>query len=161
MSRPAILAYAMFGLEIAIATFSLNPIVIDECRITNTRSYVSVDKPVVLAFTNRRATPAEEIHFTVRYAGRTEQIVDKGTFSQNVRIDHAFRGFYNQRYQASSPSCAVDYVEFRDGSVWTAATPSPGQSTGPPVRLIHQLSVWIVRSDHPFGGWQLAARAVS
>jgi hypothetical protein len=135
----------MLGLEMAIAIFSVNPIVIDECRIANSRSYVSAEKPLVLAFTNRQATPADEVRFTVQYAGRTEHVVDRGTFAQNVRIDHAFSGFYNQRYLAESPSCAVDYVKFRDGSVWTAATPAPGA----------------VHSDHPFGGWQRVARGVS
>lgn len=114
----------MFGLEIAIIMLLRNPIIIDECRINNAHSYVSADRPLVLAFTNRRATPADEIRFTVKYGDRTEHIVDRGTFSQNVRIDHAFSGFYNERYQGLPPSCTVDYVEFRDGSVWTATTPS-------------------------------------
>jgi hypothetical protein len=150
----------MFGLEIATIVFAMNPIVIDECHITNTRSYVSADRPIAVAFTNRRATPAEEIRFTVEYAGRTEHVVDKGTFSQNVRVDHAFRGFYNERYQAVPPSCTVDYVEFRDGSVWTATTPSPNQSAGPPARLsgIGRSNGWSVRIIHLADGGSLRVR---
>ena len=74
--------------------------------------------------------PADEVRFTVEYAGRTEHIIDRGTFSQNVRIDHAFNGFYNARYRGPSPRCTVDYVEFRDESVWMAESPSsaPGPS---------------------------------
>jgi hypothetical protein len=108
----------------ALAVSSLNPVVVDDCRISNTRSYVSAYRPLMLAFTNRRAMAADEIRFTVQYGGRTEHIVDRGTFSQNVRIDHSFNGFYNVRYGGPSPSCTVDYVEFRDASVWMAGPPS-------------------------------------
>lgn len=118
-----------FGLVLqstaALAVSSLNPVVINDCHISNSRSYVSTYKPIDLVFTNRRATPADEVHFTVEYAGRTEHIIDRGTFSQNVRIDHAFNGFYNAQYRDSPPSCSIDYVEFRDGSVWRAAVTSP------------------------------------
>jgi hypothetical protein len=112
----------------ALAVTSLSPIIVDECRLNTNRSYVSADRPLVLAFTNRRATPADEIRFTVEYARRTEHITDRGTFSQNVRIDHAFNGFYNVRYQGLPPTCTIDYVEFRDGSTWTAPSPSPDRS---------------------------------
>jgi hypothetical protein len=112
----------------ALAVTSLSPITVDECRINNTRSYVSADRPLVLAFTNRRPAPADEIRFTVEYGGRTEHITDRGTFSQNVRIDHAFNGFFNARYQNLPPTCTIDYVQFRDGSTWTATSPSPGPS---------------------------------
>ena len=114
----------MLGLEIAILMVS--PITVDECRVANTRSYVSASKPVALGFTNLRAIPADEIRFRVEYAGRTEQVVDRGTFSPNVRIDHDFSGFFNARFQGS-PSCTVDYVEFSDGTVWTATAPSAGR----------------------------------
>jgi hypothetical protein len=109
----------------ALAVSTLNPVVINDCHISNTRSYVSSYKPIELVFTNRRATPADEIRFTVVYGGRAEHIIDRGTFSQNVRVDHAFSGFYNAPYRDSAPSCSIDYVEFRDGSVWMATVPSP------------------------------------
>jgi hypothetical protein len=78
----------------------------------------------MLAFTNRRAMPAQEVRFTVEYGGHTEHIVDRGTFSQNVRIDHSFNGFFNVRYRGPAPSCTVDYVEFQDASVWMAGSPT-------------------------------------
>jgi hypothetical protein len=109
----------------ALAVTSSSPVVIDDCRISNTRSYVSAFRPVVLAFTNRRATPAEEVRFTVEYAGRTEHLVDRGNFSQDVRVEHAFDGFFNARYRAQSPTCRVDYVEFADASTWAATSPPP------------------------------------
>jgi hypothetical protein len=108
----------------ALAVSSRTPVVVDDCRITNTRSYVSAFRPLMLAFTNRRATPAEEVRFTVQYGGHTEHIVDRGTFSQNVRIDHSFNGFFNVRYRGTAPSCRVDYVEFEDASVWMSGSPS-------------------------------------
>ena len=109
----------------ALAVTSLSPVVIDDCRISNTRSYVSAFQPVVLAFTNQRATPANEVRFTVEYAGRTEHLVDRGNFSQNVRIEHAFDGFYNARHRDEAPTCRVDYVEFEDASTWAATSPPP------------------------------------
>jgi hypothetical protein len=109
----------------ALTATSASPIIIEYCRIRNTRSYVSADRSIELAFTNRRAMTADEIRFSVEYAGRTEHIIDKGTFSQIVRIDHACNGFYNARYRAAPPSCSVDYVQFRDGSVWTLGSSSP------------------------------------
>jgi hypothetical protein len=108
----------------ALAVTSVSPIIIEGCRIRNTRSYVSADRSIELAFTNRRAMAADEIRFTVEYAGRSEHIIDKGTFSQNVRIDHAFNGFYNARYRGMPPNCSVDYVRFLDDSVWTPASSS-------------------------------------
>jgi hypothetical protein len=109
----------------ALALASLSPVVIDDCRVSNTHSYVSAFRPVVLTFTNQRATPADEVRFTVEYAGRTEHIVDRGNFSQNVRVEHAFAGFYNARYRDGSPTCRVDYVEFADASTWAATSPPP------------------------------------
>jgi len=108
----------------ALAVSSRTPVVVDDCRITNTRSYVSAYRPLMLAFTNRRATPAEEVRFTVQYGGHTEHIVDRGIFARNVRIDHWFNGFFNVRYAGPAPSCRVDYVEFQDASVWMAGSPS-------------------------------------
>jgi hypothetical protein len=109
----------------ALAVTSFGPVVIDDCRISNARSYVAAFKPVVLAFINRQTTPADEVRFTVEYDGRTEHVVDRGTFSQNVRIEHAFDGFHNARYRDASPTCSVDYVEFQDASSWAAASAPP------------------------------------
>lgn len=140
----------MLGLEIAILMVS--PIAVDECRVANTRSYVSVGNPLALGFTNLRATPADEVHFSVEYAGRTEHVVDRGTFSQNVRIGHAFSGFFNARYQGAPPSCTIDYVEFADGTVWTTTAPTSNQATSPPAQFDERTSEWIVATDHLFGG---------
>jgi hypothetical protein len=110
----------------AMAATPSAPVDINSCRIASNRGYVSAYKPIVLSFTSRRAAPANEVRFTIDYAGRTEQITDKGAFLQNVRIDHAFAGFYNVRYRGPSPSvCRVDYVGFSDGTVWPAPSAAP------------------------------------
>lgn len=126
-SRPARIAGAALAASFALVTqrtaasavTSPSPIAVNDCRISNTRAFVSTYRPVALVFTNHGSVPANEIRFSVEYAGHTEHIIDKGTFAQNVRIEHTFSGFYNVRFDGSSPRCSVDYVEFVDGSVWT------------------------------------------
>jgi hypothetical protein len=104
---------------VGLAQTATDPIRLDDCRIMNTRSYVSAYKPITLSFTNLRASSADNIRFVVQYAGRTEHITDKGTFAQNVTVTHAFNGFYNSRYVgAALCSCTVEYAHFSDGSTW-------------------------------------------
>jgi hypothetical protein len=113
----------------AMAATLPTPVDIDECRIVGNRADVSAYKPIVLSFTNRRATAAKIVAFTIGYSGRTERIIDRGTFTQNVQIDHAFAGFYNVRYRGPSPSvCRVDYVGFADGTAWPAPAAAPAPS---------------------------------
>jgi hypothetical protein len=96
------------------------PIRIDDCRILNSRSFVSAYGPVVVTFTNERRVPADEVSFTIEYGGRTERFIDKGAFSPDVRIEHAFNGFYDANYRGPTPTrCGVDYVHFSDGSSWS------------------------------------------
>jgi hypothetical protein len=113
----------------ASAATSVAPVDINECRIVANRAYVSAYKPIVLSFTSRGAIAVNVVRFSVVYAGLTERIVDRGTFSQNVRIDHAFDGFYDVRYRGAAPSsCRVDYVGFSDGTVWPAASAAQAHS---------------------------------
>ncbi len=104
----------------AKAATSPAPVDINECRIVGNRADVSAYKPIVLSFTNRRAIAANVVGFSIVYAGLTERIVDRGTFAQNVRIDHTFNGFYDVPYRGAAPSsCSVDYVGFPDGTAWS------------------------------------------
>ena len=113
----------------ATAATSSTPVDIDECRIVGNRADVSAYKPIVLSFTNRRATAANEVRFTVLYAGRIERIIDRGTFVQNIRIEHAFGGFLDVPYRGAAPSsCRVDYVGFSDGTAWPAPLADPARS---------------------------------
>ncbi|MFY9719490.1 MAG: hypothetical protein WAK16_07580, partial [Candidatus Cybelea sp.] len=110
----------------AKAATSSAPADINECRIVGNRAYVSAYRPIVLSFTNRQPMVANVVVFTIDYAGRTERIVDRGTFFQNVRINHAFEGFYDVPYRGSSPtSCRVDYVGFSGGGEWTGTSSAP------------------------------------
>ena len=87
------------------------------CYIEMSRGYVQPYRGIHIIFTNEGTVPADEVHFTVRYAGRTEHPVDKGIFSPHVRIDHAYPGFHNMLWRSLLPdSCTVDYVHFTDGS---------------------------------------------
>ncbi|HLY01542.1 MAG TPA: hypothetical protein VKR56_03510 [Candidatus Cybelea sp.] len=113
----------------AKAASSPAPVDIDQCRIVGNRAFVSAYKPIVLSFTNRRSTAANVVGFTVVYAGLTEQITDRGTFIQNVRIDHTFDGFFDVPYRGPAPSsCRVDYVGFSDGTTWPAPSAAPAPS---------------------------------
>jgi len=124
----AFLSQAAVGLSAEAS----EPVRIDNCRILNTRSYVSAYKPIEISFTNQRASTADEIRFVVQYGGRTEHITDKGRFVQNVRVVHAFNGFFNSPYFGAVPgSCKVEYVHFSDGGAWTLA-PAHSQGTSTP-----------------------------
>jgi hypothetical protein len=113
----------------AKAAASLAPIEIDQCRIVANRAFVSAYKPVVLSFTNRRAAAASVVGFTIVYAGLTQRIIDRGTFGENVRIDHTFGGFFDVPYRGAAPSsCRVDYVGFSDGTTWPAPSAAPAPS---------------------------------
>jgi len=107
----------------------MDPIDINECRIVANRAFVSAYKPIVLSFTNRRSTAANVVAFTIDYAGRTERIIDRGTFLQNIRIDHTFDGFFDVPYRGAAPSsCRVDFVGFSDGTAWPAPSEAPAPS---------------------------------
>jgi uncharacterized membrane protein len=113
----------------AKAAASVAPIQINQCYIVANRGFVSAYRPIVLSFTNRQPTPANVVAFTIDYAGRTERIVDRGTFFQSVRINHTFDGFFDVPYRGPAPSsCRVDYVGFSDGTVWPSASSAPAPS---------------------------------
>ena len=81
---------------------------------------------VAITFRNRRAMPANEVQFIVVYDGRTAHITDRGTFSQNVAIDHAFNAFDFPVYYGLLPErCDVEYVRYSDGMTWTPSASNP------------------------------------
>ncbi len=107
----------------ALAASSSDPIRIDDCHIMNSRFYALSHRSLALTFTNRRLVPANEVHFTVEYAGRVAHITDTGTFSTNIGIHHAFDAFPSSLYYSygSWPeNCTVDYVHYSDSSLWAA-----------------------------------------
>ena len=118
----SVLLVVLSGVPVAA---SPEPVHTEGCRILNTKSYISAYKPIIISFTNERPVSADVVSFTIKYGERTERVTDKGVFSQGVRIEHAFNGFYNAQYRGPAPTgCTVDYVHFSDGSAWPAV-PAP------------------------------------
>jgi hypothetical protein len=84
-----------------------------ECRIYNRLSYVDPYRPVTITFVNRGDVSVDAVRFTIEYAGRTATLVDRGTFSKDVTIEHAFRAFWNVPYAGAAPQkCVVDSVHY-------------------------------------------------
>jgi hypothetical protein len=82
---------------------------------------------VTISFTNTSSAVADRVVFGVNYRGDFERVIDAGTFSPNVRIDHTFADvFSGYAFIGSKPnSCSVRVVRFKDGTVWRA----PGVGT--------------------------------
>ncbi len=75
-----------------------------------------------ISYMNTSSKTADRIVFGVNYRGDYERVVDAGTFSPNVTIDHTFADvFSGYAYIGSKPnSCTVRVVRFTDGSTWHA-----------------------------------------
>lgn len=77
---------------------------------------------LAISYVNTSDKVADRIVFGVNYRGDFERVVDAGTFSPNVTIDHTFADvFSGYAYIGSKPnSCVVRVVRFKDGSTWRA-----------------------------------------
>lgn len=77
---------------------------------------------ITISFINTSSGVADRVVFGVNYRGDFERVIDAGTFSPNVTIDHAFADvFSGYAYLGPKPnSCSVRVVRFKDGSVWRA-----------------------------------------
>jgi hypothetical protein len=75
-----------------------------------------------IAFINRGPQVASRVAFLVNYRGDVQHVIDAGTFSPNVTIDHTFADvFSGYAYIGSKPNaCTVRVVRFSDGSTWRA-----------------------------------------
>lgn len=82
---------------------------------------------ITISFVNTSATVADRVVFGVNYRGDFERVIDAGTFSPNVTIDHTFADvFSGYAYLGSRPnSCSVRVVRFKDGSIWRAPGVGP------------------------------------
>jgi hypothetical protein len=75
-----------------------------------------------IAFINRSPQTAVRVAFRVNYRGAEENIIDAGTFSSGVNIDHTFGEFTGFAWLGPKPNeCRVVAVRFSDGSVWHAS----------------------------------------
>ena len=72
-----------------------------------------------ISFVNQAPATVSAVTFVVSDGRTTSQIVDKGTFSSGIAIDHSFitPEFQND---VSNVTCSVKSVAFTDGSLWQA-----------------------------------------
>ena len=76
---------------------------------------------VDIAYVNKTSQTISRVAFTVNYRGDIEHVVDAGTFSPGVTINHTFGQFTGLAYLGSRPnSCRVAAVRFTDGTEWDA-----------------------------------------
>jgi hypothetical protein len=77
---------------------------------------------LTISYVNTSSKVADRIVFGVNYRGDFERVVDAGTFSPNVTIDHTFADvFSGYAFIGPKPNaCTVRVVRFKDGSTWRA-----------------------------------------
>jgi hypothetical protein len=72
-----------------------------------------------ISFVNEEQRPIASVVFAVSNERTTSRIVDKGTFSKGVEIDHTFTT--PEFGDLSGPlRCTVQSVAFADGTTWQA-----------------------------------------
>ncbi len=72
-----------------------------------------------IVYMNTAPKPANRVAFVVNYRGDVQRIIDAGTFSPNVKIDHTFGNFSGDAYLGPRPNaCTARAVRFVNGSVW-------------------------------------------
>jgi|SRR5579872_1172687 len=76
-----------------------------------------------IQYVNRSNKTANRVLFLVDYRGDRERVVDAGTFSPNVTIDHTFGQFTGDAYLGPKPNvCRAVAVRFVDGTFWRASS---------------------------------------
>ena len=76
---------------------------------------IEIPGSVTISFVNRSAQPAKFVDFAITEGGRTYDLVDRGTFSQNTTIEKTFNA---DVAGDSSASCSVTAVNYGDGLAW-------------------------------------------
>jgi hypothetical protein len=75
-----------------------------------------------IVYMNTSPNVATRVAFLVNYRGDVQHIIDAGTFSPNVSINHSFGEFTGDAWLGPKPNvCRAVAVRFSDGSVWRAA----------------------------------------
>jgi hypothetical protein len=78
-----------------------------------------------IVYVNHAPLAASRVAFLVNYRGDVQRIIDVGTFSPNVTINHTFGNFTGDAWLGPRPnSCRAVAVRFADNSVWRAVAPS-------------------------------------
>jgi hypothetical protein len=120
----------------ASAQTSPAPIAIASCRIQqyqgvegrrfwypwSSRPFGSIyTDGVEISYVNKSPLTASRVVFSVNYRGDIEHIVDSGTFSPGVTINHTFGQFTGDAFLGTRPnSCSVAAVRYTNGSAWRA-----------------------------------------
>jgi hypothetical protein len=99
------------------------PIGVTSCNVSQT-SYMLPEgglsptlNSLQISFVNHAPVAAKDVKFLVRYAGATETIDDRGTFSQNVAIEQSFDPSVDL-FGNGAADCTVASVTFADGTTW-------------------------------------------
>ncbi len=74
---------------------------------------------LAISFVNQDAKPISSVAFEVSDGSTTSRIVDKGTFSNGVEIDHNYAA-PQFGINLSDVTCSIQSVAFADGSTWQA-----------------------------------------
>ena len=70
-----------------------------------------------ISFVNHAPVAVKDVKFLVSYRGASETIDDRGTFSQNVAIEHNFDPSADL-FGNGAANCLVASVTFADGTTW-------------------------------------------
>lgn len=74
---------------------------------------------IAVQYTNHGPAVADRVEFQVGYRGDVQDIVDVGTFSPGVSIDHQFANFSGLAYLGNRPNhCRVIAVRYTGGATW-------------------------------------------
>ncbi|HTZ56272.1 MAG TPA: hypothetical protein VMB20_14560 [Candidatus Acidoferrum sp.] len=106
---------------------STDPIQIASCSVAETPAVVlpwggqatSGSPEAQISFVNTDSRPVSSVVFAVSDGRGTSQIVDKGTFSNGIEINHRFLT-PEFAYALGDLTCKVQSVAFADGSTWQA-----------------------------------------
>jgi hypothetical protein len=69
-----------------------------------------------ISFVNRGPRPITKVEFAVKGGGTAIPVVDEGTFSSGIKIDHNFA----EPALSGDVSCTVRSLAFADGTTWQA-----------------------------------------
>jgi hypothetical protein len=94
------------------------PISVESCAFVKSASF---SRGVQIVFTNNAKVAASLVIFDIVHGSFRAAVVDEGTFSPGVRIDHTLTSTPLALYTGPEPQhCVVEHVHFVDGTAWSA-----------------------------------------
>ena len=124
---PAIFLGTVLQASPVVGYTGMQPVRISSCELkadptTTTNAFAirySGADSVEISFVNHAVKPISLVSIDVTDGSVTSRVVDKGTFSNGVAIDHRFDA-RNFPSAFASVSCSVQSVLFADGTAWMA-----------------------------------------